>query len=137
MSNTVVAESPSSSRSTLGIFWIIYGLARILLAVWLLAFQVTAKLMFGSLLSRVPNPYSLMDTFHFVYAAIILLSIICGVLGVLAGVALLGNWSSARTLALAAGFLSLPEMPLGLMLGVYTIAKLLPPYGFRTVPAAS
>src|SRR5271167_2170474 len=123
MSNTVAPDSPSSTR-TLGLMWIVYGLARILLAVWLLAFQVTAKLMFGSLLSRVPNPYSLMDTFHFVYAAITLLSIVCGVLGVLAGFALLTGWSSSRTLALAAAFLSLPEMPLGLMLGVYTIAKL-------------
>jgi hypothetical protein len=137
MSNTLAQEDLSSTRRTLGLFWIIYGIARILLAVWLLAFEVTAKLMFGSLLSRVPNPYSLMDTFHLVYAAIILLSIVCGALGVLAGCALLGGWSWARTMALAAGFLSLPEMPLGLMLGVYTIAKLLPPYGFRTAAKAT
>lgn len=137
MSTNVVPDSLSEMRRTLGILWIIYGLARILLAVWLMAFEVTAKLMFGSLLSRVPNPYSLMDTFHVVYVVIILLSVVCGVLGALAGFALLGGWASGRTLALAAGFLSLPEMPLGLMLGVYTIAKLLPPYGLRTAAAMS
>jgi hypothetical protein len=136
MSSTVVGSNPSASR-TLGFFWIVYGLARILLAVWLFAFEVTAKLMFGSLLSRVPNPYSLMDTFHLFYAAIILVSIVCGILGVLAGIALIINGSSARILALAAAFLSLPELPLGLMLGVYTIAKLLPREEFRAVAANS
>jgi hypothetical protein len=93
--------------------------------------------MFGSLLSRVPNPYTLMDTFHVFYSVVILISIVCGALGVLGGVALLSGWTAGRTLALAAAFLSLPEMPLGLMLGVYTVAKLLPPYGWRTSPAAS
>jgi hypothetical protein len=96
------------------------------LAIWLLSFEVTATLMFGSTLSRVPNPYSLMDAFHLFYAGLILLSVVCGLLGILAGLALLSNWSSARSLALVAGFLSLPEAPLGLILGVYTIARLLP-----------
>jgi hypothetical protein len=121
-------QTAAGSRSFLGFCWIVYGIARILLVVWLLAFQTTATLMFGSLLSRVPNPFTLMDTFHFFYAAIILYSIVSGVLGVLAGLALLTAWSSARILALAAAFLALPELPLGLMLGVYTIVRLLP-YG--------
>jgi hypothetical protein len=98
----------------------------VLLAIWLLAFQATATVMFGALLSRVANPFTLMDTFHFFYAAIILYSIVCGVLGVLAGLALLTGWSSRRVLALWAGFLALPEMPVGLMLGVYTVVTLLP-----------
>lgn len=115
-----------ASRKTLGLCWIIYGLARILLAVWLFAFQTTATVMFGSLLTRVPNPFTLMDTFHLFYAVIILYSIVCGVLGAIAGLALLTGWSSARMLALCAAFLALPELPLGLMLGVYTIVTLLP-----------
>lgn len=116
----------SGSPRGLALCWIVYGLARILLAVWLLSFEVTATLMFGSTLSRVPNPYSLMDAFHLFYAALILWSVVCGVLGILAGLALLTNWASARMLALLAAFLSLPETPLGLILGVYTVAKLLP-----------
>jgi len=77
------------------------------------------------LLSRVANPFTLMDSFHVFYAAVILYSIVCGVLGVLAGFALMTGWSSARVLALWAGFLALPELPLGLMLGVYTVVTLL------------
>jgi hypothetical protein len=115
----------------LGSCWMVYGIARVLLAVWLLAFQTTATVMFGSLLTRVPNPFTLMDTFHVVYAAIVLFSIVCGVLGAVAGLALLSGWSSARVLALWAGVLSLPELPLGLMLGVYTVARLLPSEGSR------
>jgi hypothetical protein len=119
-------ETAASSTKLLGVCWIIYGLARILLAFWLLAFEVTAKLMFGALLSRVPNPYAMMDHFHIVYYAIVLISIVIGALGIVAGLALLAGWSVGRPLALCAAFLSLPEMPLGIMLGVYTIVRLLP-----------
>ena len=124
-----------ASRKVLGVCWIVYGLARLLLAIWLFAFQTTATVMFGSLLTRVPNPFTLMDTFHLFYAVIILYSIVCGVLGAIAGLALLTGWSSARVLALCAGFLALPEMPLGLILGVYTIVKLLPDEGDRALDA--
>jgi len=120
------ANSIIASRKALGLCWIVYGLARILLAVWLFAFQTTATLMFGALLTRVPNPFTLMDNFHLFYAAIILYSVVCGALATIAGLALLAGWSSAYTLALCAAFLSLPELPLGLILGVYTIARLLP-----------
>ena len=125
-SGNLRAKFGVGTRTALGRFWVIYGIARVLLAIWLLAFQDTATVMFGSLLSRVANPFTIMDTFHFFYAAIILYSIICGVLGALAGLALLTGWSSARVLALWAAFLALPELPLGLMLGVYTVVTLLP-----------
>ena len=77
----------------------------------------------------------MMDHFHIVYAGIVLVSFVCGVLGVLAGLALLASWSAGRTVALWAAFLSLPEMPLGLMLGAYTIVKLLPRSNAGTVAA--
>ena len=81
-------ETAASSTKFLGVCWIIYGLARILLAFWLLAFEVTAKLMFGALLSRVPNPYAMMDHFHIVYYAIVVISIVIGALGIV-------GWPSA------------------------------------------
>jgi hypothetical protein len=63
----------------------------------------------------------LMGAFHFLYAATIVLSVVCGVLGLLAGLALLGGQRSGRTLCLIAGFLSLPNIPLGTTLGIYTL----------------
>lgn len=128
-------EVALNSGKFLGFAWIVYGIARILLGLWLMAFEPTAKVMFGALLSRVANPYAMMDHFHLVYFAIAVLSFVCGALGVLAGLALLTGSSVGRTLALCAAFLSLPEMPLGLMLGVYTIVRLLPP--FRTAHATT
>jgi hypothetical protein len=121
------------SGKFLGFAWMVYGIARILLALWLMAFEPTAKVMFGALLSRVANPYAMMDHFHIVYFGIVVISFVCGALGILAGLALLTGSSVGRTLALWAAFLSLPEMPLGLMLGVYTTVRLLP--SFRTAYA--
>jgi len=83
--------------------------------------------MFGALLTRVANPFALMSDFHFVYLALIVLSILCGVFGLLAGLALLANQSSARNLALVAAFLSVSEIPFGTTLGIYTLVVLLPP----------
>jgi hypothetical protein len=83
--------------------------------------------MFGALLNRVPDPFTLMGVFHFMYLGMIALSVVCGILGLIAGVALLGGNRSGRTLALVAGFLSLSNIPLGTTLGIYTLVVLLPP----------
>ena len=48
-------------------------------------------LMFGSLLSRVPDPFTLMGAFHFLYIVMIALSVVCSILGIMAGLALLGD----------------------------------------------
>jgi len=82
--------------------------------------------MFGALLSRVPNPFALMDDFHIVYTGIVVVTFLCGVFGILAGLALLGNQRPARVLALLAAFLSVSEIPFGTTLGIYTLIALLP-----------
>ena len=128
MPTTDGPEVALSSGKFLGFAWMVYGIARILAALWLMAFEPTAKVMFGALLSRVANPYAMMDHFHIVYFGIVVISFVCGALGILGGLALLTGSSVGRTLALWAAFLSLPEMPLGLMLGVYTIVRLLTPF---------
>jgi hypothetical protein len=125
-SNDPIVESPSGRLQTLGTCWIVYGIIRLIMAVCLFIYGGTATLMFGALLNRVPNPFALMSDFHFLYMVIIALSAVCGVVGFLAGVALLTGQRSARTLALIAGFLSLSEIPLGITLGIYTLVELLP-----------
>lgn len=110
---------------TLGALWIVYGMVRLVMAAFLVIFSGTATLMFGALLDRVPNPFALMADFHFVYVLMIALSVICGILGIVGGLALLGG-RSGRTLVLIAAFFSLCEIPLGLTLGVYTLIVLLP-----------
>lgn len=120
------AGSSTDHLRTLGALWIVYGIIRLIMAAFLVLFSGTATLMFGALLDRVPNPFALMADFHFVYVLMIILSIVCGILGIAAGLALLGGGRSGRMLALVAGFLSLCEIPFGLTLGVYTLVELLP-----------
>jgi len=110
----------------LAILWIAYGLVCLATALMMLIYSGIATVMFGTLLSRVADAFTLMSLFHAVYTLIVILSVLCGVLGILAGLALLAGRRSGRTLALIAGFLSLPRMPLGIVLGTYTLVVLLP-----------
>jgi len=116
----------SSHRQVLGICWIVYGILRVLAGIWFILFSGTSTVMFGALLTRVPNPFALMSDFHFVYAGLVVLSFASGLLGILAGLALLANQGTARMLAVVAAFLSVSEIPFGTTLGIYTLVLLLP-----------
>jgi hypothetical protein len=113
-----------STSRTLGICWVIYGIIRLVMALGLFVFNGTATVMFGALLNRVPDPFTMMGEFHILYVAIIVLSVICGVLGIIGGLAAMGG--SGRSILILAALLSLSEIPLGITLGVYTLVVLLP-----------
>jgi len=130
----VAIENSAAGRSgvhhqTLGVCWIVYGIFRLILGICLLVYSGTATVMFGALLGRVPDAFSLMADFHFIYAVIVMLSFVCALLGIVAGVALLANQASARKLALAAAILSVSEIPFGTTLGIFTLIALLPARG--------
>jgi hypothetical protein len=116
----------SGQRQILGVCWLVYGIFRLILGVCLVLFGGTATVMFGALLGRVPNPFVLMGDFHIVYAGMVVLTVVCGIFGLLAGLALLANQGTARMLALVAAFLSVCEIPFGTTLGIYTLIVLLP-----------
>jgi tetrahydromethanopterin S-methyltransferase subunit D len=123
----------------LGICWIVYGVLRLIMGIVLILFSGTATVMFGALLVRVPNPFALMADFHIVYTALVVLAILCGLLGLLAGLALMSNQSSARMLSIVAAFLSISDIPLGLTLGIYTLVVMFPLHNFSSrarVPAS-
>jgi hypothetical protein len=120
------AVNLNGHRRTLSFCWVVYGILRLIMGIWLILFSGTATVMFGALLGRVPNPFALMGDFHVIYAATIALSFLCGLFGLLAGLALLANQRPARTLALLAAFLSIAEIPFGTTLGIYTLVVLLP-----------
>ena len=125
-SNDPGVQSLGGHFRTLGGCWVVYGVIRLVLATLLVLYSGTATVMFGALLSRVPEPFMLMAVFHFLYIAMITLSVVCGILGLMAGVAVLGGKQASRTLALLAGVLSLSNIPLGTALGIYTLVVLLP-----------
>jgi hypothetical protein len=118
--------NPNGHRRILGFCWLVYGVLRVVVGFCLVLFSGTATVMFGALLSRVANPFALMSDFHIIYAGLVVLSIVCGIFGILAGVALLAKQRAARTLALIAGFLSVSEVPFGTTLGIYTLVLFLP-----------
>jgi hypothetical protein len=122
----------STHPRILGLCWIVYGVLRLVMTFWLLTFTTTATLMFGALLTRVPDPFSLMSLFHFLYLGVMIWSAVSGVVGILAGVTLLSGQRSARPLAIAAALLSLSELPFGIALGVYTLVVVVPPYSAAT-----
>jgi hypothetical protein len=116
-------------RGILGVCWLIYGIFRLIMGICLVASSGTATVMFGALLDRVPNPFALMRDFHILYAGVVVLAFLCGVFGVLAGLALLANQRPARALALLAAFLSISEIPFGATLGIFTLIVFLPSRG--------
>jgi hypothetical protein len=119
------AVNLSNHRGLLGVCWIVYGILRVIAGIWLILFSGTSTVMFGALLTRVPNPFALMGDFHAVYAGLVVLSFACGLFGILAGLALLSNQRAARKLVVLAAFLSVSEIPFGTTLGIYTLVVLL------------
>jgi hypothetical protein len=110
---------------SLGICWIVYGIFRLGIGVAAVLLTPTATVMFGALLTRVANPFAWMDLFHLLYACCTILAFVCGVLGVIGGFTLLRGSASGRGLLLAASFLSLSDLPVGIAIGVYTLIVLL------------
>jgi hypothetical protein len=125
-SDHAIVQNSIGRFRTLGSFWTVYGVIRLVMVLCLLIYGRTATLMFGALLNRVPDPFTLMDVFHFLYAAMIALSAVCGLIGLVAGLALLGGQRAGRRLALIAAVLSVSDIPLGVTLGIYTLVVLLP-----------
>jgi hypothetical protein len=111
---------------TLGIGWMVYGIFRVVMGIVQILFAPTATVMFGALLARVADPFTLMGLFHIIYVVVILLSFVCGVLGIIGGIAALRGKGSGRGLLIAASLVSLSELLLGIALGVYTLIELLP-----------
>jgi len=122
---------------TLGICWIAYGVFRLAMGVAAALLAPTATVMFGALLVRVSNPFFWMDLFHVLYACCVAITLLAGVLGILGGFALLRNAPSARGLLLAASFLSLSDLAVGIALSAYTLIVLLRGSSFERRPAAS
>jgi hypothetical protein len=110
----------------LGILWVLYGLERFAVALAIFLCMPTLTVMWGALLTRVANPYTLMDLFHLFLLFAVAFSIVAGIISILAGSALVSAGPSARKLGLLAALLALVSGPLGIALGAYTLVVLVP-----------
>lgn len=126
MANNTSIVTSGGRAGTLGILWAIYGISRLIIALVLTFFSGTATLMFGALLSRVPNAFALMADFHLLYVCIIIWNILSGIVALVAAADLLAHRRSARAIAILAAFIALPVPFFGIMLGIYTLFVLFP-----------
>jgi hypothetical protein len=121
------------SLPTLGVCWIAYAVIRFGMAAGLLAFSREATVMFGTLLVEIRGSDAAMADFHALYLLMIVLSVLAGISGLAAGVALVAGKGLGRTLAVIAAFLSLSDLPIGITLGVYTLWLLPRPSTQRSI----
>ena len=110
----------------LGILWTLYGILRFVGALGVFLYSGTLTVMWGALLTRVPNPVTLMDLFHLFLIFVIILGVVAGVVSIIAGLALMSGGQSARRLGLLAAFLAVIKGPVGVALGTYTLVVLVP-----------
>ena len=122
MSDEISQSLQQNTRNSLAI----YGVVLILKAVWILLYEPTLTVMWGALLNRVPDPFAWMNMFHFVLYGRVVISFIAAIFSFLAAVTLLQSSASERRLGLVAGFFGLISGPLGIALGVFTVAILIP-----------
>jgi hypothetical protein len=108
----------------LGGCWIIYSLIRFAMALALVAFSREATVMFGTLLVEIRQADAVMADFHALYLLAVILSVLSGICGLAAGVALVVGRSVGRRLAVIAAFISLSDLPIGITLGTYTLWRL-------------
>lgn len=111
----------SRDFQALGVLWLIYGCLRVAQVAAIVVFSGTLALMWGALLDRVPNPLAWMTTFHVALVLIVAWAIVSAFFSFVAGTAMLRHWTPSRVDSVVASLLALPDVPFGVVLGVYTL----------------
>ena len=111
---------------TFGVLWLLHAIIRFAGAALILVYSTTLTLMWGAIITRVPNPFALMSFFHVFLTFALVLNIVAGIFALLAAIALLGGSGSSRILALVASFFALINGPLGIALGAFTLVVFVP-----------
>jgi hypothetical protein len=109
----------------------IYGVICLAEAVWIAVNDAALTTMWGTVVSRVADPFAWMNSFRILLVAMIALAVAGGILALLAGLALMRRTSPNRPLVVTASFLGILNGPLGIALGVYTLALLVPRASWR------
>ena len=119
-------KSDTRESQKAGILWLGYGCLRIAQVAFIVAFSGTLSLMWGALLERVPNPLAWMAAFHVFLVLAAAWCIVSGFFSFVAGFALLRHSPASKADTLIAALLALPDLPFGIVLGVYTLLALVP-----------
>ena len=79
----------------LGILWVLYGVLRLAGALGVFLHSNTLTLMWGAIITRVPNYIVLMSLFHSFLIFAIILGIVAGVVSIIAGLGLMSSGARA------------------------------------------
>jgi hypothetical protein len=118
-------------QGSLGALWVIYGVICLAEAVWIDVNDAALTTMWGTIVSRVANPFAWMNSFRLFLVGMVVLAVSAGILALLAGMALMRRTSPNRPLVLTASFLGILNGPLGIALGVYTLVLQVPRGSWR------
>jgi len=119
-------ESRGSRFGTLGILWVIYGIVMIMAAAFIVVYNGTLTLMWGAIITRVPNALTWMSAFHLFLGATVIMALISAFFSLAAGFALMRGAASSRKFGLIAAAFGMLGTPPGVALGAFTVAMLYP-----------
>ena len=119
-------ETQGNRYGTLGILWLIYGIVMIMAAAFIVVYNGTLTLMWGAIITRVPDALTWMSAFHLFLGATVVMALISAFFSVAAGFALMRGAGSSRRLGLIAAAFGLLGAPPGVALGAFTVAMLYP-----------
>jgi len=119
-------ESRGSRFGTLGILWVIYGIVMIMAAAFIVVYNGVLTLMWGAIITRLPNALGWMSAFHLFLGATVVMALISAFFSLAAGFALMRGAGSSRKLGLIAAAFGLLGAPPGVALGAFTVAMLYP-----------
>lgn len=103
-----------TSYKTLGILWILFGVFCALEAAWLVVKKNALALMWGAVLTRVPDPTPWMSLFKMLVFAAMILAMATAVFSILGAMALVQQGGSRRNSVIIAAVLGLMWGPLGI-----------------------
>jgi hypothetical protein len=109
----------------LGILLAVYSVLRLILSGWLVLFSRGMMRMSIRTWPRNIDPFPFMQFVRGIFVFSGIVSLITGILGICAAVALLRRDRSGRTIAIVAACFALISFPVGTAMGIYTLVVLL------------
>ena len=124
-SERVTNISSGTRHATLGALWAFYGAMMLAGAVWVIVFNRTLTLMWGSVISHVANPFAWMNFFHLYLGVMVVIGFVAAALSFIAAFSLMSG-AGARFWSLVAAAFGMFTTPMGIVLGVFTVAEMYP-----------
>ena len=124
-SERVTSISSAARHPILGALWALYGAMTLAGTMWVIVFNRTLTLMWGAVISHVANPFAWMNFFHAYLGVMVVVGFIAAALSFIAAFSLMTG-AGARLWSLIAAAFGMFTTPIGIVLGVFTVAEMYP-----------